>query len=127
MRQISAVTHPAPASVRKSSMRVLVIIPRSPANTSSVRPKSFRVLSAAVLNAIASAVLPGKMSSPSFSAMTCAAATFPCGIDRSTSKADSASTRVAPFSASRNAAIALFGSADKFASVSLRGLPLASR
>jgi len=59
--------------------------------------------------------------------MTCAAATFPCGIDRSTSKADSASTRVAPFSASRNAAIALFGSADKFASVSLRGLPLASR
>ena len=59
--------------------------------------------------------------------MTCAAATFPCGTDLSTSNADSVSTKVAPFSASRSAAIALSGSADKFARVSLRGLPFSSR
>jgi len=60
----SAVTHPAPSKARRSAIRVLVIIPRSPTNTSSFSPKSLRTLPTAVVNAIASAVLPGKRSIP---------------------------------------------------------------
>ena len=58
---------------------------------------------------------PSSFFSPSRDAITCAAATCPCGNDRSISNISPASTST---SDAFSAAIAVSGSADKFASVS---------
>ena len=66
---------------------------------------------------------PRSFFSPSRDAITCAAATCPCGNDRSISNISPASTSTDPASDAFSAAIAVSGSADKFASVSFFTFP----
>jgi hypothetical protein len=66
---------------------------------------------------------PSRLARPSFDAITCAAAAFPCGTDRSTPNASCASTKVAPFSAASTSAMTCPGRRDRFASVSCPTLP----
>jgi len=66
---------------------------------------------------------PSRFFSPSLEAITCAAATCPCGKDRSISNISPASTSTEPDSDAFSAAIALSGSADRFASVSFFTFP----
>src|ERR1019366_1707804 len=56
----SAVTQPNPPNSRKASTRALVIIPRSPTITMSLREKVSLTACTIVVNAVGSAVLPGK-------------------------------------------------------------------
>src|SRR6266545_3370109 len=58
----SAVIQPIPSSLRRSSMRVPVIIPRSPTMIIVVMPKSRRMRTIAVLHDSGSEVLPGNTS-----------------------------------------------------------------
>ena len=66
---------------------------------------------------------PSRLFSPSLEAITCAAATCPCGNDRSISNISPASTSTDPDSDAFSAATALSGSADRFASVSFFTFP----
>ena len=66
---------------------------------------------------------PSRAGKPSLRAIACTAAACPCGSDRVTSNAASASMSVAPASTARIAVIASGGRCDRFARVSLRTLP----
>ena len=66
---------------------------------------------------------PRSFFSPSRDASTCAAATCPCGNDRSISNISPASTSTDPESDALSAVIAVSGSADRFASVSFFTFP----
>ncbi len=67
---------------------------------------------------------PSSAGSPSFAAMACTAATCPCGTDPVMVTACPAGTSRSPFKVASTAATVSAGSADRFASVSCRTLPL---
>ena len=81
----------------------------------------------AMINAVArSRCRPAGPSRPgrsSAAAWAHTAATCPCGMDRVTVAAWSAGTRLCPFNPASTQSITCAGSADRFATVSLRTLP----